>query len=115
MCFAEADNLVWELISPLEGPNIFQKFLDEHGTCTSTLLCCCAASRYDVPPVGEGIHHTAWDCNNVPFEVCSPPPRATGALPDGLALTGAHCGVPAARLCAGTGGQLDGQEPLCLL
>ncbi|KAL3421020.1 hypothetical protein PVAG01_07465 [Phlyctema vagabunda] len=40
-------NMVYEVIQPVSGPSIFQDFLDEHG---------------------EGIHHIAYDCNNVPFE-----------------------------------------------
>ena len=47
VCFAEGDHIVWELISPKQGPTIFQEFLDKHG---------------------EGIHHIAFDCNNMPFQ-----------------------------------------------
>ena len=48
-CFAElpGSDVVYEVIQPVSGPNVFQGFLDKHG---------------------EGIHHTAWDMNNVrPF------------------------------------------------
>lgn len=47
VCFAQSGNLVWELIQPLSGPSIFQEFLDRHG---------------------EGIHHVAYDCNDIPFD-----------------------------------------------
>lgn len=39
--------MVYEVIQPISGANIFQEFLDTHG---------------------EGIHHIAYDCNNLPFE-----------------------------------------------
>jgi len=45
--FAQSGNMVWELMEPVSGPNIFSEFLDAHG---------------------EGIHHVAFDCNNIPFE-----------------------------------------------
>ncbi|KAJ9494538.1 hypothetical protein LTR99_003522 [Exophiala xenobiotica] len=47
VCFAQAQNVVWELMQPVSGPSIFQEFLDKHG---------------------EGIHHVAHDCNNIPWE-----------------------------------------------
>ena len=47
VCFAHHGALIWELIEPVSGPTIFAEFLDRHG---------------------EGIHHVAYDCNNVPFE-----------------------------------------------
>ncbi len=37
---------MWELIEPVSGPTIFAEFLERHG---------------------EGIHHVAYDCNNIPF------------------------------------------------
>lgn len=47
VCFAHCGNMVWELIEPVSGPTIFAEFLESHG---------------------EGIHHIAYDCNNVPFD-----------------------------------------------
>jgi hypothetical protein len=47
VCFAQADDVIWELMQPLGGPTIMQEFLDRHG---------------------EGIHHLAFDCGNVPWE-----------------------------------------------
>lgn len=46
VCFAQSGDMVWEVIQPLSGPTIFQDFLDGHG---------------------EGIHHVAYDCNDMPF------------------------------------------------
>ena len=46
VCFAEQGDLIWELIEPVSCPTIFAEFLDRHG---------------------EGLHHIAFDCNNVPF------------------------------------------------
>ena len=46
VCFAEGKNVIWELMQPLGGPNIVEDFLEEHG---------------------EGIHHFAFDCENVPL------------------------------------------------
>lgn len=40
-------NMVYEVIQPVSGPNIFQDFLDEKG---------------------EGVHHIAYDCDDAPFE-----------------------------------------------
>ena len=48
-CFAElpGSDVIYEVIQLVSGPNTFHEFLDKHG---------------------EGIHHTAWDLNNVqPF------------------------------------------------
>ena len=47
VCFAQIGSLVWELIEPVSGATIFAEFLDRHG---------------------EGLHHVAYDCNNIPFE-----------------------------------------------
>ena len=49
LCFADLSpsNIVYEVIQPLSGPTIFQEFLDKQG---------------------EGIHHIAYDCNNIPWE-----------------------------------------------
>lgn len=46
VCFAQTGGLVWELMQPISGQTIFADFLDRHG---------------------EGIHHVAFDCNNIPF------------------------------------------------
>ena len=47
VCFAKVGTLIWEIIEPVSGPTIFEDFLSAHG---------------------EGIHHIACDCNNIPFE-----------------------------------------------
>lgn len=47
VCFAEGKNVIWEIMEPLGGPSIVEDFLKEHG---------------------EGIHHLAFDCENVPLE-----------------------------------------------
>ncbi|UAJ11024.1 VOC family protein [Glacieibacterium megasporae] len=47
VCFAEVGDMIWELIEPVSGDTIFRDHLDWHG---------------------EGVHHTAHDCNNIPFE-----------------------------------------------
>lgn len=47
VCFAQGKNVIWELMQPLGGPSIVEDFLREHG---------------------EGIHHLAFDCENVPLE-----------------------------------------------
>ncbi|QXQ06166.1 VOC family protein [Sphingosinicellaceae bacterium] len=47
VCFAEMGDMIWEVIEPVSGDTIFRDFLDQHG---------------------EGIHHTAHDCNDIPFE-----------------------------------------------
>jgi methylmalonyl-CoA/ethylmalonyl-CoA epimerase len=47
VCFAQVGNIVWELMEPISGASIFADFLGSHG---------------------EGIHHVAYDCNNIPFE-----------------------------------------------
>lgn len=47
VCFADADNVVWEIMEPVEGPTILQEFLDQHG---------------------EGVHHVAFDCENLPWD-----------------------------------------------
>jgi methylmalonyl-CoA/ethylmalonyl-CoA epimerase len=47
VCFAEADNVVWEIMQPVDGPTILQDFLEEHG---------------------EGIHHVAFDCAGTRWE-----------------------------------------------
>ena len=47
VCFAQSGTLIWELIEPVSGSTIFAEFLDRHG---------------------EGIHHLAYDCHDIPFE-----------------------------------------------
>ena len=47
VCFAQVGNMIWELMEPISGATIFADFLEQHG---------------------EGIHHLAFDCNNIPFE-----------------------------------------------
>ena len=47
VCFARAKNVIWEIMQPLEGPTIFQEFLDQHD---------------------EGIHHIAFNCEDIPWE-----------------------------------------------
>ncbi|CAA9533392.1 MAG: hypothetical protein AVDCRST_MAG96-3717 [uncultured Segetibacter sp.] len=47
VCFAQTKTLIWEIIEPVSGPTIFADFLELHG---------------------EGIHHVAYDCNNIAFE-----------------------------------------------
>ena len=47
VCFAQLGAVIWELIEPVSGDTIFAEFLERHG---------------------EGIHHVAFDCNNIPFE-----------------------------------------------
>lgn len=47
VCFAElSDSMVYEVIQPVSGANIFQEFLAQHG---------------------EGIHHIAYDMHGKPF------------------------------------------------
>ncbi len=47
VCFAQSEALTWEIIEPISGATIFADFLEAHG---------------------EGIHHMAYDCNNIPLE-----------------------------------------------
>lgn len=47
VCFATAGSMIWEVIQPLHGRCVQQDFLDRNG---------------------EGIHHVAFDCNNVSWE-----------------------------------------------
>lgn len=46
VCFAPLGTITCEIIQPLSGPNIFSDFLRDHG---------------------EGVHHVAYDCNDIPF------------------------------------------------
>ncbi|WP_294567705.1 VOC family protein [uncultured Arthrobacter sp.] len=47
VCFADVGDLAVELMQPLYGPSIFQEHLDKHG---------------------EGVHHLAFDCEELPWE-----------------------------------------------
>ena len=46
VCFAPLGSITCKIIQPLAGPNIFSDFLHDHG---------------------EGVHHVAYDCNEIPF------------------------------------------------
>lgn len=43
---ADSGGMMWEIVQPLTGPNIYEEFLERHG---------------------EGIHHVAWGCNDIPW------------------------------------------------
>ena len=43
---ADSGGMMWEIVQPLTGPNIYEEFLAKHG---------------------EGIHHVAFGCNNIPW------------------------------------------------
>lgn len=45
VAFADTGDMVWEIMQPVSGPSLMREFLDRRG---------------------EGIHHVAFDCNNVP-------------------------------------------------
>ncbi|KAM0346337.1 hypothetical protein ACHAPU_005768 [Fusarium lateritium] len=45
VAFAECNDMVWEIMQPVAGPSLMREFLDKRG---------------------EGIHHVAFDCNNLP-------------------------------------------------
>lgn len=47
VCFAEAENVIWEIMQPLSGPTIFSDFLETHG---------------------EGIHHVAFNCKDADWK-----------------------------------------------
>jgi methylmalonyl-CoA/ethylmalonyl-CoA epimerase len=47
VCFAQAEDVVWEIMQPLQGPSIFAEFLAEQG---------------------EGIHHVAVDCGEMAWD-----------------------------------------------
>jgi len=44
LCIAFSGSMMWEIVQPVEGPNIYEEFLEAHG---------------------EGIHHVAFDCNGM--------------------------------------------------
>jgi hypothetical protein len=48
LCLASSGTMMWEIIQPLSGPNIYEDFLEKHG---------------------EGIHHVAINCNNIDWGV----------------------------------------------
>ena len=39
--------MMWEIVQPLSGPSIYEEFLERHG---------------------EGVHHVAFGCNDVPWQ-----------------------------------------------
>ena len=47
VCFAQAKNVIWEIMQPLSGPTIFEEFLEQHD---------------------EGIHHIAFNCEDIPWD-----------------------------------------------
>ncbi len=47
LCLAFSGTMMWEIVQPLTGPNLYQEFLEQHG---------------------EGVHHVAVDCNGLPWE-----------------------------------------------
>ncbi len=47
LCIAFSGSMMWEIVQPLTGPNLYEEFLEEHG---------------------EGVHHVAVDCNGLPWE-----------------------------------------------
>lgn len=46
LCIAFSGTMMWEIVQPVTGPNIYDEFLAKHG---------------------EGIHHVAFGCNNMPW------------------------------------------------
>lgn len=46
LCIAFSGSMMWEIVQPVTGPNIYDEFLAKHG---------------------EGIHHVAFGCNNMPW------------------------------------------------
>lgn len=47
LCLASSGTIMWEIIQPLSGPNIYEDFLEKHK---------------------EGIHHVAVNCNDQDWE-----------------------------------------------
>ncbi len=47
LCMAWTGSMFWEIVEPLEGPSIYREFLDSHG---------------------EGLHHVAFACGDLPWE-----------------------------------------------
>jgi methylmalonyl-CoA/ethylmalonyl-CoA epimerase len=46
LCMAFTGSMFWEIVEPLDGPSIYKDFLERHG---------------------EGIHHTAFACGDLPW------------------------------------------------
>lgn len=46
VCLAFTGSLMWEIVEPLEGPNLYEDFLNSHG---------------------EGVHHVAFACGDLPW------------------------------------------------
>lgn len=46
VCFARSGNVTWELMEPIDGPTIFADYLTRRG---------------------EGVHHVAYDCRDIPM------------------------------------------------
>jgi hypothetical protein len=44
---AFSGSMMWEIVQPLTGPTIYKEFLEKHG---------------------EGVHHVAFGCNNIPWK-----------------------------------------------
>ncbi len=47
LCLAFTGNMMWEIVQPLTGPNLYDEFLDQHG---------------------EGIHHVAFACDDLAWD-----------------------------------------------
>ena len=47
LCLAFTGNMMWEIVQPLTGPNLYDEFLDQHG---------------------EGIHHVAFACGDLAWD-----------------------------------------------
>jgi hypothetical protein len=47
LCLAFSGGMMWEIVQPLTGPNLYEEFLEKHG---------------------EGVHHVAFGCNNIPWQ-----------------------------------------------
>lgn len=47
LCMAWTGSMFWEIVQPLEGPSIYKDFLEKHG---------------------EGIHHVAFACGDLPWD-----------------------------------------------
>jgi len=47
LCLAFSGSMMWEIVQPLEGPSLYTEFLEGHG---------------------EGVHHIAVNCKDVPYE-----------------------------------------------
>jgi hypothetical protein len=47
LCLSFSGSMMWEIVQPLTGPNLYEEFLEKHG---------------------EGIHHVAFNCNDAPWQ-----------------------------------------------